>query len=121
MNYSTIVYIDVLFYIFCAFILGIVLLTLVYWITPKHADSEKTSAYECGFEPFADARGKFDVKFYLVSILFLLFDLEVSFLFPWAVSLFGIGLAGFITMCVFLFILSIGFAYEWATGALEWE
>lgn len=84
-------------------------------------DPEKNSAYECGFEPFDDARGKFDVRFYLVAILFIIFDLEVAFLFPWAVSLGGIGLVGFWSMVIFLGILTIGFIYEWKKGALEWE
>jgi NADH-quinone oxidoreductase subunit A len=84
-------------------------------------DAEKNSPYECGFEPFDDARGKFDVRFYLVAILFIIFDLEVAFLFPWAVSLGGIGLFGFWSMVIFLGILTIGFIYEWKKGALEWE
>ena len=84
-------------------------------------DPEKNSPYECGFEPFDDARGKFDVRFYLVAILFIIFDLEVAFLFPWAVSLGGIGLLGFWSMVIFLGILTIGFIYEWKKGALEWE
>ena len=84
-------------------------------------DSEKTSSYECGFEPFGDARGKFDVRFYLVAILFIIFDLEVAFLVPWAVSLGKIGEFGFLSMMGFLFVLAIGFVYEWKKGALEWE
>ena len=84
-------------------------------------DNEKTSSYECGFEPFGDARGKFDVRFYLVAILFIIFDLEVAFLFPWAVSLGKIGVFGFWSMMGFLFVLTVGFIYEWRKGALEWE
>ena len=84
-------------------------------------DSEKLSTYECGFEPFGDARGKFDVRFYLVAILFIIFDLEIAFLFPWAISLGTIGVFGFWSMMVFLGVLTIGFAYEWKKGALEWE
>ncbi len=84
-------------------------------------DSEKLSAYECGFEAFGDARGRFDVRFYLVAILFIIFDLEVAFLFPWAVSLTDTGVFGFWSMMVFLGILTIGFIYEWKKGALEWE
>lgn len=84
-------------------------------------DAEKISPYECGFEPFDDARGRFDVRFYLVAILFIIFDLEVAFLFPWAVSLGDIGLFGFWSMVVFLAILTVGFIYEWKKGALEWE
>ena len=84
-------------------------------------DAEKLSPYECGFEAFEDARMKFDVRYYLIAILFILFDLEIAFLFPWAVVLNDIGLAGFISMMVFLAILTVGFVYEWMKGALEWE
>ncbi len=84
-------------------------------------DSEKLSPYECGFEPFTDARSKFDVRFYLVSILFIIFDLEIAFLFPWAITLGKIGMAGFLSMMLFLGILTIGFIYEWKKGALDWE
>ena len=82
---------------------------------------EKLSAYECGFEAFDDARSRFDVRFYLVALLFILFDLEVAFIFPWAVSLSGIGLYGFYSMMVFLGVLTVGFVYEWRNGALDWE
>ena len=82
---------------------------------------EKVSAYECGFEPFDDARRRFDVRFYLVAILFIIFDLEVAFLFPWAVALIGIGAFGFWSMIAFLAVLTVGFIYEWSKGALEWE
>ena len=88
---------------------------------PSSPDSEKLSAYECGFEAFDDTRSKFDVKFYLVSILFIIFDLEIAFLFPWAVSLGSIGALGFYSMMFFLFILTVGFIYEWRNGALDWE
>ena len=91
------------------------------FIGRQKPDPEKNSAYECGFEPFDDARGKFDVRFYLVAILFIIFDLEVAFLFPWAVSLGGICIFGFWSMVIFLGILTIGFIYEWKKGALEWE
>lgn len=87
----------------------------------QRPDAEKTSAYECGFEAFDDARAKFDVRFYLVAILFIIFDLEVAFLFPWAISLADIGTLGFWSMMVFLGVLTVGFAYEWKKGALEWE
>ena len=90
-------------------------------VAPQHPDREKLSAYECGFEPFEDSRGQFDVRFYLVAILFIIFDLEVAFLFPWAVSLGHIGLFGFWSMMVFLGVLTVGFIYEWRKGALEWE
>jgi len=92
--------------------------TFLGWNRP---DSEKLSPYECGFEAFEDARMKFDVRYYLVAILFILFDLEIAFLFPWAVVLDEIGLFGFVAMMVFLFILVVGFIYEWMKGALEWE
>ena len=88
---------------------------------PQRPDAEKISAYECGFEAFSDARHKFDVRFYLVAILFIIFDLEVAFLFPWAISLGNIGIFGFWSMMIFLGILTIGFVYEWRKGALEWE
>jgi len=90
-------------------------------VARQHPDSEKLSAYECGFEAFEDARRKFDVRFYLVAILFIIFDLEVAFLFPWAVSLGKIGLFGFWSMMAFLGVLTVGFIYEWKKGALEWE
>ena len=88
---------------------------------PKNPDKEKLSQYECGFEPFSDSRMEFDVRFYLVAILFIIFDLEIAFLFPWAISLGSIGLFGFWSMMIFLLILTIGFIYEWKKGALEWE
>lgn len=90
-------------------------------LASQNPDSEKLSAYECGFEAFDDARSRFDVRFYLVAILFIIFDLEVAFLFPWAISLGDIGVFGFWSMVVFLGILTIGFVYEWRKGALEWE
>ena len=90
-------------------------------LSPKHPDPEKLSAYECGFEPFEDSRMKFDVRFYLVAILFIIFDLEIAFLFPWAISLGAIGGLGFTSMMIFLFILTVGFIYEWKKGALDWE
>ncbi|MEQ9556115.1 MAG: NADH-quinone oxidoreductase subunit A, partial [Rhodospirillales bacterium] len=90
-------------------------------IAQQNPDVEKNSAYECGFEAFDDSRGRFDVRFYLVAILFIIFDLEVAFLFPWAVTLGKIGVFGFWSMMVFLSVLTIGFIYEWRKGALEWE
>ncbi len=90
-------------------------------IARQRPDAEKLSAYECGFEAFEDARIKFDVRFYLVAILFIIFDLEVAFLFPWAISLGQIGVFGFWSMMVFLGVLTVGFIYEWRKGALEWE
>ncbi|MEO0721352.1 MAG: NADH-quinone oxidoreductase subunit A [Pseudomonadota bacterium] len=96
-------------------------IVLNYALAPSNPDPEKNSAYECGFNAFDDARMKFDVRFYLVAILFIIFDLEVAFLFPWAVSLGTIGVFGFWSMVVFLLVLTIGFIYEWRRGALEWE
>jgi NADH-quinone oxidoreductase subunit A len=90
-------------------------------LSPNKPDAEKNSPYECGFEAFEDARMKFDVRYYLVAILFILFDLEIAFLFPWAVVLPDIGMFGFLAMMVFLFVLVIGFIYEWKKGALEWD
>tara|TARA_Y100001960_G_scaffold327394_1_gene413671 strand:+ start:1337 stop:1696 length:360 start_codon:yes stop_codon:yes gene_type:complete len=90
-------------------------------VAPQRPDVEKNSAYECGFEALSDSRNKFDVRFYLVAILFIIFDLEVAFLFPWAVSLGEIGVFGFWSMMIFLGILTVGFIYEWRKGALEWE
>nr|WP_196242112.1 NADH-quinone oxidoreductase subunit A [Azospirillum oleiclasticum] len=101
--------------------LAAVMVGASYVVGGSNPDAEKVSPYECGFEPFEDARTKFDVRFYLVSILFIIFDLEVAFLFPWAVALGDIGLFGFWSMIVFLGILTIGFIYEWKKGALEWE
>jgi NADH-quinone oxidoreductase subunit A len=92
-----------------------------YLLARQRPDSEKLSPYECGFEPFEDARIRFDVRYYLVAILFIIFDLEVAFLFPWAVALGHIGLFGFWSMVVFLAVLTVGFVYEWRKGALEWE
>jgi NADH-quinone oxidoreductase subunit A len=94
---------------------------LSFILAKQNPDPEKNSAYECGFPAFSDARAKFDVRFYLVSILFIIFDLEIAFLFPWAVSLGDIGLAGFWSMMLFLGVLTVGFIYEWKKGALEWE
>jgi len=90
-------------------------------IARQAPDKEKLSAYECGFEPFVDSRERFDVRFYLVAILFVIFDLEIAFLFPWAVVLKDIGLYGFISMMIFLLVLTVGFIYEWRKGALQWE
>ena len=109
--------------IFIAFAGGLsVLFAISSWLIGKQLpDSEKLSPYECGFEPFDDSRMEFDVRFYLVAILFIIFDLEIAFLFPWAISLGGIGVLGFWSMMFFLGVLTIGFIYEWKKGALEWE
>ena len=114
-------YAAVLIFLVIAVILAFAL-TGAAWVGAVHRpDAEKNSPYECGFEPFEDARMKFDVRFYLVSLLFIIFDLEVAFLFPWAVVLEEIGAAGFWSMMIFLGILTLGFIYEWKKGALEWE
>ena len=114
-------YLPILIFLGIALALGIIILVATLVLARQHPDTEKLSAYECGFEPFDDARGRFDVRFYLVAILFIIFDLEVAFLFPWAVSLGNIGLFGFWSMMIFLGVLTIGFIYEWKKGALEWE
>jgi NADH-quinone oxidoreductase subunit A len=114
-------YLPILVFIGIAVAIAVVIPILSYVIARQRPDSEKLSPYECGFEPFADARHRFDVRFYLVAILFIIFDLEVAFLFPWAVALGKIGLFGFWSMIVFLGVLTVGFVYEWQKGALEWE
>ena len=114
-------YFPVLLFIIVAVGVGVVPMVLGKLVGPSRPDPEKLSPYECGFEAFEDARMKFDVRYYLVAILFILFDLEIAFLFPWAVVLNEIGLFGFLSMMVFLAILVVGFVYEWMKGALEWE
>ena len=109
--------------IFLGIALGLVVMILMATMIIAHQrpDTDKNSAYECGFEPFDDARARFDVRFYLVAILFIIFDLEVAFLFPWSITLSETGVFGFGSMAVFLGILTVGFVYEWKKGALEWE
>jgi NADH-quinone oxidoreductase subunit A len=114
-------YLPVLVFLGLAIVLGLVFLVAAALAAVSNPDPEKISAYECGFNAFDDARMKFDVRFYLVSILFIIFDLEVAFLFPWSVAFQHIGPFGFWSMMVFLAVLTIGFAYEWKKGALEWE
>ena len=114
-------YFPILLFLGIAIGLASVIVIASYVVAPQRPDSEKVSAYECGFEAFDDTRGRFDVRFYLVAILFIIFDLEVAFLVPWAVSLGDIGMFGFWSMMVFLGILTVGFIYEWKKGALEWE
>jgi NADH-quinone oxidoreductase subunit A len=114
-------YFPVLLFILFGMTVGAVLLTVGSLLAPSRPDAEKLSPYECGFEAFEDARMKFDVRYYLVAILFILFDLEIAFLFPWAVSLDAIGFLGFAAMMVFLAILVVGFVFEWMKGALDWE
>ena len=114
-------YLPIVIFLGLAIGLGAVLILAAFVIAVRHPDPEKVSAYECGFNAFDDARMKFDVRFYLVAILFIIFDLEIAFLFPWAVAFKDVGLLGFWSMMVFLGVLTIGFAYEWKKGALEWE
>lgn len=114
-------YLPILVFLVIAFGLATVMLILPMIVAKLSPDAEKLSAYECGFDAFGDARRTFDVRFYLVAILFIIFDLEVAFLFPWAVSLGEIGVFGFWSMMAFLGVLTIGFIYEWKKGALEWE
>ena len=114
-------YLSILIFLFVALVLSVGFIVLNFLFSPKKPDPEKLSAYECGFEAFSDSRMEFDVRFYLVAILFIIFDLEIAFLFPWAISLGNLGSLGFWSMMIFLFILTIGFIYEWKKGALDWE
>lgn len=114
-------YLPILVFIGLAAGLSIALIVISWIRGVNNPDPEKLSPYECGFEPFSESRSKFDVRFYLVAILFIIFDLEIAFLFPWAITLSQIGFVGFCSMLVFLFILTIGFIYEWQKGALDWE
>jgi len=114
-------YLSIAIFLFIALALSFGFIVLNFLFSPKNPDPEKLSAYECGFEPFNNSRIEFDVRFYLVAILFIIFDLEIAFLFPWAISLSNIGNLGFWSMMIFLLILAVGFIYEWKKGALEWE
>ena len=114
-------YFPILLFILVGIGVGVAPMVLGRLLAPNRPDPEKLSPYECGFEAFEDARMKFDVRYYLVAILFILFDLEIAFLFPWAAVINEIGFAGFISMMIFLAILTVGFIYEWMKGALEWE
>jgi len=114
-------YLSIIIFTFVALSLSMGFIALNFLFSPKNPDSEKLSAYECGFEAFGDSRMEFDVRFYLVAILFIIFDLEIAFLFPWAISLGNIGSLGFWSMMIFLFVLTIGFVYEWKKGALDWD
>jgi NADH-quinone oxidoreductase subunit A len=114
-------YFPILVFLAIAGGIALAMITASFVLARQRPDSEKLSPYECGFDPFEDARIRFDVRYYLVAILFIIFDLEVAFLFPWAVSLGDIGVFGFWSMIVFLGVLTVGFAYEWMKGALEWE
>jgi NADH-quinone oxidoreductase subunit A len=125
MNEFLLEYLPAVIFLALGGVIGILFTVAALVVAPKNPDSEKLAAYECGFNAFDDARMKFDVRFYLVSILFIIFDLEVAFLFPWAVSLFDLSKGGMIfafgSMMVFLGVLTVGFIYEWKKGALEWE
>ena len=114
-------YLPVILFILVGVAVGVAPQVIGFLLGPRRPDSAKNSPYECGFEAFEDARMKFDVRYYLVAILFILFDLEIAFLFPWAVSLREVGLAGFVAVLIFLAILVVGFVYEWKKGALDWE
>jgi NADH-quinone oxidoreductase subunit A len=114
-------YFPILLFILVGLAVGVAPMVLGKLLAPNRPDPEKLSPYECGFEAFEDARMKFDVRYYLVAILFILFDLEIAFLFPWATVINDVGMAGFLAMMLFLGILVVGFVYEWAKGALEWE
>lgn len=114
-------YLPILMFLGIAVAISGIAILASYVVAPQRPDPEKDSAYECGFEAFDDARTRFDVRYYLVAILFIIFDLEVAFLFPWAIAFQGIGMFGFVSMMVFLGVLTIGFVYEWKKGALEWE
>ena len=114
-------YLSIILFLLIALGLSVAFVVINFILSPKNPDPEKLSAYECGFEPFQDSRMEFDVRFYLVAILFIIFDLEIAFLFPWAISLGNIGALGFWSMMIFLFILTIGFIYEWKKGALDWD
>ena len=114
-------YLPILVFVAVGLLVGVIFLALGFALGPQRPDVEKLSPYECGFEAFEDARMKFDVRYYLVAILFIIFDLEIAFLFPWAVVLEKIGVVGLLAMMLFLGVLVVGFIYEWKKGALEWE
>ncbi|MDC9701710.1 MAG: NADH-quinone oxidoreductase subunit A [Alphaproteobacteria bacterium] len=123
MSYSYLLteYFPLVIFISIAGVIGLMLLVAPFVFSYRRPDTEKLSAYECGFDAFSDSRMKFDIRFYLVSILFIIFDLEVAFLFPWAAAFEDVGLFGFWSMILFLCILTVGFIYEWKKGALEWD
>tara|TARA_B100001057_G_scaffold145053_1_gene144979 strand:+ start:127 stop:495 length:369 start_codon:yes stop_codon:yes gene_type:complete len=114
-------YLSIIIFLFIALFISIGFIIINFISSPSNPDPEKLSAYECGFDAFDDSRMEFDVRFYLVAILFIIFDLEIAFLFPWAITLGKIGIFGFWSMMIFLAVLTIGFIYEWKKGALEWE
>ncbi len=114
-------YLSIIIFLIIAMLISIGFILINFFSSPSNPDPEKLSAYECGFDAFDDSRMEFDVRFYLVAILFIIFDLEIAFLFPWAITLGKIGVFGFWSMMIFLAVLTIGFIYEWKKGALEWE
>jgi NADH-quinone oxidoreductase subunit A len=114
-------YLPIIIFLTIAIVIATAMLLIPFIVAPNNPNSEKLSTYECGFDPKGDSRSKFDVRFYLVAILFVIFDLEIAFLFPWAATLGTIGAVGFWSMMSFLLILTVGFIYEWYKGALEWE
>ena len=114
-------YLSIIIFLFIALFISIGFIIINFISSPSNPDPQKLSAYECGFDAFDDSRMEFDVRFYLVAILFIIFDLEIAFLFPWAITLGKIGVFGFWSMMIFLAVLTIGFIYEWKKGALEWE
>ena len=118
---SLVQYLPVLLFILIGLLVGVAPQVLGHFLGPNKPDEQKNSPYECGFEAFEDARMQFDVRYYLVAILFILFDLEIAFLFPWAIALKEVGFVGFWSMMIFLGILVVGFAYAWKKGALDWE
>ena len=121
MNSFLLNYIPIIIFLGIAIGMACLIMIASFIVAKQNPDDQKLSPYECGFDAFEDTRSQFDVRFYLVAILFIIFDLEIAFLFPWAVSLGNIGLMGFSSMMIFLFILTIGFIYEWKKGALDWE
>ena len=121
MNQLLLDYLPLVVFFGVALVIGLALMVAPFLVAVRNPDPEKVSAYECGFNAFDDARMKFDVRFYLVAILFIIFDLEVTFLFPWAVAFGKVGSLGFWSMMIFLGVLTIGFIYEWKKGALEWD
>ena len=121
MNQLLLDYLPLAVFLGVSLVIGLALMIAPFLVAVRNPDPEKVSAYECGFNAFDDARMKFDVRFYLVAILFIIFDLEVAFLFPWAITFGNLGWFGFISMMIFLGVLTVGFVYEWKKGALEWD
>ena len=120
-NVMLLEYLPIFIFLVFALIFATIMLGIGFTFGPHNPDAEKNSPYECGFEAFEDSRMKFDIRYYLVAILFIIFDLEIAFLFPWAIVIHDVGIYGLISMAIFLFILIVGFVYEWKKGALEWD